>query len=92
LFQKAQAAVGNISCIYTDANSCYRESFDAHGVTVRHEIAPLKTQTHLIEATNSSLRDNLARFNRKTKRYTKSLEILECTMKLFCHHKQFNAP
>ncbi len=42
-----------------------------------------KAETHLIESSNSSFRDNLARFNRKTKRYTKSLKMLEITLDLF---------
>jgi IS1 family transposase len=90
LFCKASEAVGKIQTIYTDANSCYAESFAAHSVYVRHEVALFKNKTHLIEATNSSMRDNLARFNRVTKRYTKSIEMLDCTLKLFCHHKQFH--
>ena len=90
LFRKAQQVVGKISLVYTDPNSCYEESFKANGVAVRHIVTDFKNDTHMIEATNSSLRDNLARFNRITKRYTKSLEILECTLKLFCHLKQFN--
>ena len=89
LFCKARDAVGEIKLIFTDPNSCYAESFQTYGVSVQHIIAPFKNETHLIEATNSSMRDNLARFNRITKRYTKSLNMLECTLKLFCHHKQF---
>jgi len=42
-----------------------------------------KSETHLIESSNSSIRDNLARFNRKTKRYTKSLRMLIITLNLF---------
>ncbi len=42
-----------------------------------------KAETHLIESSNSSFRDNLARFNRKTKRYTKSLKMLKITLGLF---------
>jgi insertion element IS1 protein InsB len=44
-----------------------------------------KSQTHLIESSNSSIRDNLARFNRKTKRFTKSLEMLKITLDLFLY-------
>lgn len=32
-----------------------------------------KSETHLIESSNSSIRDNLARFNRKSKRFSKNL-------------------
>ena len=42
-----------------------------------------KAQTHLIESSNSSIRDNLARFNRRTKRYTKVKEMLIITLDLF---------
>ena len=42
-----------------------------------------KAQTHLIESANSSLRDNLARFNRRSKRHSKSLEMLELSLVLF---------
>jgi insertion element IS1 protein InsB len=42
-----------------------------------------KAQTHLVEAQNSSIRDNLARFNRRSKRYSKSLQMLDLTLTLF---------
>jgi insertion element IS1 protein InsB len=35
-----------------------------------------KSETCLVEAKNSSLRDNLARLNRQTKRYSKSIKML----------------
>ena len=44
-----------------------------------------KSQTHLIESSNSSIRDNLARFNRKTIRYSKSLEMLRISLDLLFH-------
>ena len=44
-----------------------------------------KRETHLIESSNSSIRDNLARFNRKTKRYSKSLEMFKITLDLFLY-------
>jgi insertion element IS1 protein InsB len=44
----------------------------------------------LIESINSSIRDNLARFNRKSKRYSKSFEALNDTLLLFFHRKQYN--
>ena len=42
-----------------------------------------KRETHLIESSNSSIRDNLARFNRKSKRFSKSWEMLYKTINLF---------
>ena len=87
---KTKEKVGSILCIYTDANSCYQESFKEHRIEERHVIAEFKNETHLIESTNSSLRDNLARFNRITKRYTKSEDMLNCTLKIFFYYKSFN--
>lgn len=77
----AKQAVGNIDAIYTDANSCYRIAFQRHGVTEPH--TQTKAQTHLIESSNASIRDNLARFNRRTKRASKTQRMLEITLDLF---------
>jgi IS1 family transposase len=70
-----------IEHIYTDANSCYAVAFSRMGIPEPHTMT--KAQTHLIESSNSSIRDNLARFNRKTKRYSKSLRTLTKTLDLF---------
>ena len=71
----------NITKICTDANSCYDVAFKRYKVKERHIIT--KAETHLIESSNSSIRDNLARFNRRTKRFSKSLEMLDLTLKMF---------
>jgi len=88
LYDKAEAIVNKILFVYTDANSCYDKAFALRGLSHKHFIT--KTQTHLIEATNSSIRDNLARFNRRSKRYSKSLDMLARTLILFCNYKTFN--
>jgi len=88
LYDKAEAEVGEILFVYTDANSCYDRAFALRGLSHKHFIT--KSQTHFIEATNSSMRDNLARFNRKSKRYSKSLDMLASTLILFCQYKTFN--
>ena len=51
--------------IYSDANSCYNIAFKKFGITEPHVMT--KSETHLIESSNSSIRDNLARFNRNEK-------------------------
>lgn len=71
----------NIAAIYADGNSCYRLAFTRHNVP--EPLTQTKAQTHLIEAANSSIRDNLARFNRRSKRYSKTLEMLDATLLLF---------
>ncbi len=81
IYQLTKQAVGNIGAIYTDANSCYRLAFERHGVTEPHQ--QTKAQTHLIEASNSSIRDNLARFNRRSKRFSKTHAMLALTLDLF---------
>jgi IS1 family transposase len=74
-------AVPSIAAIFTDANSCYRLAFDRYGVPEPH--TETKAQTHLIESANSSIRDNLARFNRRSKRHSKTLDMLQITLTLF---------
>lgn len=90
IYNKTESITKAIGKIYTDGNSCYTEAFIARGVDDLLEISVGKTKTHMIEATNSSIRDNLARFNRRTKRYSKTLEMLDYTMLLFSHSKKFN--
>jgi insertion element IS1 protein InsB len=83
LYRKTKAAVPDVAAICTDANSCYDVAFARYGVPEPHVIT--KAETHLIESANSSIRDNLARFNRRTKRASKSWEMLERTLNLFFH-------
>ena len=82
---KKRRIVGKIKHIFTDVNSCYGGAFkdipEANTMT--------KKETHMLENSNSSIRDNLARFNRRTKRYTKSLEMLAITMNLFINRHLF---
>jgi IS1 family transposase len=58
-----------------------RLAFDRLGISDPHP--QTKAETHLIEASNSSIRDNLARFNRRTKRFFKSHPMLDMTSTLF---------
>ena len=64
VYEKAKRIVGRIAHISTDGNSCYEGAFkkipEPHTMT--------KKETHLIESSNSSIRDNLARFNRRSKK------------------------
>ena len=83
IYLKVKAITGKILQIYSDANSCYDLAFKRMGIEEQHFMT--KSQTHLIESSNSSIRDNLARFNRKTKRYSKSLEMLKISLDLFFH-------
>jgi IS1 family transposase len=71
----------NIAHIYTDANSCYARAFKPLGAPEPR--AMTKAESHLIESGNSRFRDRLARFNRRAKRFSKSLPMLRLTIDLF---------
>jgi IS1 family transposase len=81
IYRKTKAIVPDIACICTDANSCYALAFTRYAVPELHIIT--KAQTHLIESSNASIRDNLARFNRRSKRFSKSWDMLCITLELF---------
>jgi IS1 family transposase len=81
LYDLTKQRVPNIAAIFTDANSCYRIAFARHGVTEPY--TETKAETHLIESANSSIRDNLARFNRRSKRHSKTVAMLDATLMLF---------
>jgi IS1 family transposase len=81
IYKRVKELTPNISAIYTDENSCYDVVFAELGLSNIHTMT--KRETHLIESSNSSIRDNLARFNRKSKRFAKSWEMLYKTLNLF---------
>lgn len=87
LYESTKAVVPHIAAIFTDANSCYRLAFERYGILEMH--VETKAPTHLIEAANSSIRDNLARFNRGSKRFSKSIDMLKITLDLFFNAKRF---
>ncbi|GBU23692.1 hypothetical protein R83H12_00308 [Fibrobacteria bacterium R8-3-H12] len=89
IYRKVRELTGSIEHIYSDANSCYDVAFRRLGIPEPHTMT--KTQTHMIEATNSSIRDNLARFNRRSKRYSKRFDMLRDSLSLFLHHKSFHS-
>ncbi len=90
IYNLAKQAVGEIEAIFTDANSCYRLAFQRYGVPEPH--TQTKAQTHLIESSNASIRDMLARFNRRTKRASKTQQMLEITLDLFFARKALASP
>jgi len=90
IYSLARQAVGQIEAIFTDANSCYGLAFERHGVPEPH--TQTKAQTHLIESSNASIRDMLARFNRRTKRASKTLHMLEVTLDIFFNRNHNESP
>ena len=87
LYRAVKRLRPNITYIYTDANSCYDVVFKQMKIPEPHGMT--KAQTHLIESSNSSIRDNLTRFNRRSKRFSKTLEMLRITLDLFIHKTMF---
>jgi IS1 family transposase len=90
IYGLAKAAVGQIDAIFTDANSCYHIAFERLGAPEPH--LQTKAQTHLIESSNASFRDMLARFNRRTKRASKTLQMLKITIDIFLARKRLASP
>jgi len=88
LYKQVKGLVGNIGCIYRDGNSCYESALKGNKVIDRHVIS--KRETHLIESSNSSIRDNLGRLNRRGKRFSKSWCMLDATLLLFFHRSMIN--
>ena len=83
IYNKIKKLRPNINHIYTDANSCYDVVFKEMNIPEPHTMT--KTETYFIESSNSSIRDNLARFNRKTKRFSKNIKGLYYALKLFIY-------
>jgi hypothetical protein len=59
------------------------------GISHFHTVACGKSQTHMIESVNSSICDNLARFNRESKRFSKCQKMLEYVLSLFFKNKKY---
>ena len=77
LWQSIQSIACQPYC--TDYWEAYQDFLPAD----KHRISKKGTQT--IESYNSLLRHYLARPNRKTKCYTKSIHLLECILDLFIY-------
>lgn len=90
IYRLAKKAVGRIDAIFTDANSCYALAFERYGVPEPH--TQTKAQTHLIESSNASIRDMLARFNRRSKRISKTLQMLQITLDIFFSRNAKQSP
>ncbi|MDR0578879.1 MAG: hypothetical protein LBI87_15450, partial [Candidatus Accumulibacter sp.] len=78
IYRKVKALRSHISHI---SNSCHDVAFSCMGLPEPRTMT--QSQTHLIESSNSSIRDNLARFNRRSKRFSKTLNRLKITLDLF---------
>ena len=64
----------NVNLLCTDYYSVYQK----HSFAKEH--LQTKAETSLVESKNSSIRDNLARFNRRTKRFSKVIEMAKLSI------------
>ncbi len=70
-----------IKILCTDGYEAYRK----YKIASRHLVT--KSETCLVESKNSLIRHYLARLNRRTKRYTKSIDMLFHSIFLFFNRK-----
>ena len=64
------------------------DAYKAYGyykIAEKHIVG--KSETCLVESFNSSMRDMLARLNRRTKRFSKCVEMLRLTLLMFFNKK-----
>jgi len=81
VYNKIKELGKKVALFCSDGNSCYDVAYAKY--LPEEKLIMTKSQTHLIESSNSSIRDNLKRFNRRTKGYSKTIEMLQITMDLF---------
>lgn len=67
----------NIEYLCTDAY----EAYSKYSISKKHTTT--KAETALVESFNSLIRHYLARFNRRTKRYSKALDMIVDSLTLF---------
>ena len=71
----------NINYLCTDAYDTYSK----YKISKQHVIT--KSETSLVESFSSLIRHYLARFNRKTKRYSKSFDMIDNSLLLLFNKK-----
>jgi insertion element IS1 protein InsB len=74
----------SVKKLCTDKYSVYKKQ------KLAKEHYETKAETSLVESKNSLIRHYLARFNRKTKRYSKSIEMITATLILFFNKNLLN--
>ncbi|NDB84034.1 MAG: IS1 family transposase [Alphaproteobacteria bacterium] len=66
------------------------DDYDVYGMYQISQVhLKSKSETCLVEAKNSSYRDNLARLNRRTKKYSKCIIMLELSICILLYYKTF---
>ena len=71
----------NVNILCTDAYPVYAQ----YNLGGRHVVT--KSETSLVESKNSIIRHYLARFNRKTKRYSKAIDMIENSLLMLFHSR-----
>ena len=74
----------NLKIVCSDGNFSYKEELGINA-NITHIVS--KSETCLIESYNSVLRYYLAQLHRKTRCYSKSIQILELSIALLLHSR-----
>ena len=75
----------NLKIVCTDGDFSYDKELGMNA-DIKHVVS--KSETCLVDSYNSVLRYYLARLHRKTKCYSKSLQMLELSIALFLHSRE----
>lgn len=59
------------------------EAYASYSLAKRHVVS--KSETSLVESKNSLIRHYLARFNRRTKRYSKPIDVIFASLAILFH-------
>ena len=74
----------NLKTVCTDGNFAYEKELGKNA-NIKHVVS--KSETCLVGSYNSVLRYYLVRLHRKTKCYSKSIQMLELSIALFLHSR-----
>ena len=75
----------NLKIVWTDGDFSYDKELGMNA-DIQHVVS--KSETCLVESYNSVLRYYLARLHRKTKCYSKSIQMLELSIALLLHSRE----
>lgn len=71
-----------INYLCTDGHHAYNEVFNKYKNNIKHHIVS-KSETCLVECFNASMRDRLARLKRKSKAYSKDINMLKISLNMW---------
>jgi hypothetical protein len=79
-----------INYLCTDGHHAYDKVYNTYKQYIKKHIVS-KSETCLVESYNSSMRDSLARLHRKSKAYSKNINMLTTSINLWANKKEIFA-